>query len=470
MKISLENIGKVRKAEIELRGLTVITGENNSGKTTVGKVLFSLLNVISDHDRKAEIDQKIGMGFLLRDISYGLDEIQHILYRMSLTESPRLFDEHINNIHEFCKKPVSDRSYDEFENLLLSIMEKTKKIIHNFEIDKVDKVDGGLSIGKKFLVDKSRLVDEKAKDFLQRLDSFNINDFVIDRIQKSLNDEFSKQITPVRYHDREGNIILQFDEYEPIAFSVRDDQVEFDRIPSSLFCPYRSVFFIDDPYLIDNLADRLLGNSFSGGYKSVICKHDEHLLRYLKSPMNDNYFSTLLNNKERKDIYEFICKTMPGKRVDKRDGMYYVEKGSELKVSNLATGSKMFFLIKNLLEKGYLNGETVLILDEPEAHLHPEWQNIFAEFIVRLVKFVGVKVLLTTHSPNFMLALETMSLENELGDAMQTYNTEVCDDGYQITYRKVSGDLDVVYSNFVRAMVKMQMIKKKITESVSEDD
>lgn len=39
----MHNILKVADADIELGGLTVITGENDSGKSTVGKVLFSTL-------------------------------------------------------------------------------------------------------------------------------------------------------------------------------------------------------------------------------------------------------------------------------------------------------------------------------------------------------------------------------------------------------------------------------------------
>lgn len=42
MQIKLENIGIVKNSSIELNGLTVITGKNNSGKSTVGKTLYAL--------------------------------------------------------------------------------------------------------------------------------------------------------------------------------------------------------------------------------------------------------------------------------------------------------------------------------------------------------------------------------------------------------------------------------------------
>ena len=48
MKLQLQNILKVESADIELGGLTVITGENDSGKSSIGKVLFSLLKATNN--------------------------------------------------------------------------------------------------------------------------------------------------------------------------------------------------------------------------------------------------------------------------------------------------------------------------------------------------------------------------------------------------------------------------------------
>ena len=46
MRLTLENIAKVRKADVEINGITVIAGENNTGKSTVGKALDSVFNSI----------------------------------------------------------------------------------------------------------------------------------------------------------------------------------------------------------------------------------------------------------------------------------------------------------------------------------------------------------------------------------------------------------------------------------------
>ena len=44
MKLYIENVGKISQANIELNGITVIAGENDTGKSSVGKILYSIFN------------------------------------------------------------------------------------------------------------------------------------------------------------------------------------------------------------------------------------------------------------------------------------------------------------------------------------------------------------------------------------------------------------------------------------------
>ena len=51
MELRLENIGMIKEATVKLNGLTMIAGENDTGKSTVRKVLFAVVNyhqVVSD--------------------------------------------------------------------------------------------------------------------------------------------------------------------------------------------------------------------------------------------------------------------------------------------------------------------------------------------------------------------------------------------------------------------------------------
>ena len=46
MELQLKNIGMIKEANVKIDGLTVIAGENDTGKSTVGKALYSLISFV----------------------------------------------------------------------------------------------------------------------------------------------------------------------------------------------------------------------------------------------------------------------------------------------------------------------------------------------------------------------------------------------------------------------------------------
>ena len=58
MKLEIANIGKIKHATVEINGITVICGENNTGKSTIGKALYSILNGFYDKENKLFQDKK----------------------------------------------------------------------------------------------------------------------------------------------------------------------------------------------------------------------------------------------------------------------------------------------------------------------------------------------------------------------------------------------------------------------------
>ena len=60
MRLSISDINKIGKADIKINGLTVIAGTNDSGKSTVGKMLFSIIKALTNSkDSSKSIDDTI---------------------------------------------------------------------------------------------------------------------------------------------------------------------------------------------------------------------------------------------------------------------------------------------------------------------------------------------------------------------------------------------------------------------------
>ena len=185
--------------------------------------------------------------------------------------------------------------------------------------------------------------------------------------------------------------------------------------------------------------------------------HDEILSELIIDNSRNNYFDDLEIQNKFKNVFNRINEIVPGEFSSTKDGYFYVKDGIELSVKNLATGSKMFFIIKKLLFSGLIDDNTMLILDEPESHLHPEWINKFAEILVCLAKDINVKILITTHSPNLMLALSVYSKKKDLTENSHFYIAENIGDGYFSQIRSIDNSIGEGYAHLSLPLVKMNL-------------
>ena len=54
MKLKIQSLGKISNASIRLDGITAIVGNNDAGKSTVGKALFTAIDAFHDFDEETE--------------------------------------------------------------------------------------------------------------------------------------------------------------------------------------------------------------------------------------------------------------------------------------------------------------------------------------------------------------------------------------------------------------------------------
>lgn len=167
-----------------------------------------------------------------------------------------------------------------------------------------------------------------------------------------------------------------------------------------------------------------------------------------------------MEEKQYINIENLLNSTISGfiVRKDRGRGFEFKSDGYSLNISNLATGTKLFAIMKMLISKGILDNDTMLILDEPESHLHPEWQNKFAELLVLLVKDVNCRILLTTHSPNFLLAIEAFMYKHNIVDRCNFYKTQFNNDNATVDY-VLTNNTNEIYGDFVKFLSQVKNIR-----------
>ena len=92
----------------------------------------------------------------------------------------------------------------------------------------------------------------------------------------------------------------------------------------------------------------------------------------------------------------------------------------------------------------------ILILDEPEVHLHPKWQLEMAKIIVELVKN-GVKIVVNSHSPYMIEALIKYARDEEDITDKSNFYLATKEEDYA-TFENVNNDLNKIFELLAEPM------------------
>lgn len=466
MQINLENVGIVKNSSIALDGLTVITGKNNSGKTTVGKTLYALLDAVSNIQQKAINDKYIYIQRQIEKIDDTLEVLRFIRtpvfeHRLDIFSNyPALKVLASRDYrHDLSHKEIEQyvhRLFDELIAFDTSLLEESNdlKVFQRYLRSRANDKES-VSLANMFNNQREQAISILNKLFIDLEKDPELISYARESINQTLRLELANQIQPVSLPDTISRIQLFDNDSTYFSFSIANNNVVNDGSPAFISSPFKKVYLIDDPFVLDEINSRRIVRDFDldvvGSFLNPnrIHSHNYKLKFVLKSRKSLSVFEQTVLSDSLVEINEHFNRVIPGTFEFTSEGDYYVINGSKLKISNLATGSKMFSIIKVLLDKGEIDNTTMLILDEPEAHLHPMWQNAFAEIIVMLVKKLGVNILLTTHSPNFMLALDAYMRKYDISEITNFYQTDVLEDNF-VHYNCVNNDMGKIYQDFLQ--------------------
>lgn len=488
MEIKLKNIGIVKDSTISVNGLTVITGKNNSGKTTVGKAVYALLDAVSSLEAKARRDRA---QYVLKRVEEVRDCFDVFRYLASILDG----EEGKSDRHPLSKYPllrtllshngVYDIPSDEFEDFarklsvelrLLDVKdlaenEFVRVFMRRFSKSNDGNMDVASVIGDQR--DKAVLILDELFVTLQK--DPHLIAYARESINQTLRSEFANQIQPVSVEVDSSRIEISDESKQLFSVPISNNKVINDGNPVYLNTPYKKVYFIDNPFLWDDptAIRRYLRNPIDADADSLlnpgnILSHCNKLRQIIRRRQQPTILEQTVLNEALELIKGKINSVLPGTFEFSSEGDYYVVNGSKLKLTNLATGSKMFSVIKLLLELGEIDKTTMLILDEPEAHLHPEWQNKFAEIIVLLVKELKVNILLTTHSSNFVLALDAYMRKYEIEAVTNFYQTEPLECG-MVEYKCVNNSINAIYQDFLEYMSQVKILRNNCIRNVGDN-
>ncbi|MEI0495265.1 AAA family ATPase [Brachyspira intermedia] len=399
MKLKISNFAKIEEADIKIDGITVICGDNDTGKSTIGKILFSIFNfdnyknlVIEENLKykifnilkKLNVKNKFGVPLIIPRNSPIIDKIFNYINLANIISSDELVDILKNNIKE-STSIVDDKIFNEIaENILEIISIKNSKLI--LEI---------------------------------------MSNYFGDIFENQINNLFNKNT----------NAVLELEiKKQKMNIEFKNDKcVKFN----SDFNIIHNAFYIDNPFIVNYINSNINTDNF------IL----EKTIHDFISDDNKNVFDSVKNKEILEKVYDVLNSIMNSKIINKDDDFYlhYNENDIEIKLGNLSAGLKSFVIIKRLLENASLNEKDVLILDEPEIHLHPKWQLVYAELIVLLQKYFNLTITITTHSHYFLEAINRYSKRHNINERVNFYITELSENQCNVIFKNVNDNLDIIY-------------------------
>lgn len=97
INISISNLAKIKKADVKINGLTVISGENDTGKSTVGKAIYSIVKSINTYSTSGAYDIKVGLLHEMYDV---LKLVRRVINRRTPT-----FSNIRNKVSSYIRRP-----------------------------------------------------------------------------------------------------------------------------------------------------------------------------------------------------------------------------------------------------------------------------------------------------------------------------------------------------------------------------
>ncbi len=424
--VKIKNLGKIKKAEFKIRPMTVITGQNGTGKSFFTKSLYSILNVVNKNVYFESINNTI------RQLQLQLFSFIGIISNISRTDKAKY------------KKIESD----------------LKELQNDFYEASDWKINAFLAFIESKLVDVQTIQDYY-KQYLIELKRKPKKFKSIKGISNTIDESFCLLILQLtKASNRDANPIKEYIESELkdnfqigslnelISFGETTTEILVDGL-LELGLSEKNNFLALGSDFIDEVASLSSVVFFeSPAYWKVrdalkLAKNNPNVPVHLRKKNNDiltgvpKYFYDLNNalNTKTKTLGDFeaiadsLKITLGGEFIFKGDELNFKDKetGREISKHLVSFGMTNLGMIQALLKHNVITAGSFVFIDEPETNLHPDWQVILMNVLLELAS-KDVNVVITTHSADILKALEVNSKKqtvNSMNDFLSVHFVEL---------------------------------------------
>lgn len=384
MQIQIKNIWTIKEASINLDWLSVIAWNNDTWKSTVSKVIFSVIKAFQQYKDFKEVSKE---NIITNEIENIYRETRFINSLLSDKEYASFFVKNYWEIFKDLQKEFTPIQFIEWLELNPShdFFEAKRIIIKDLKFKDILKQNLYKGLDK---IEKEYFKEE-TKEYL---------------IEKALNNIFDSEFRWwLSFGNKKWKIIATDWTLPLFNIEIKNNKIENIKIVDDII-KIKDSTFTETPIILN------LFNDLDGMQRLQF--HVQDLFKKIRK--------IDVKNSSRKNWFWLKVENIIWWKFELNKKIAWVELSFNKKwvdwnihTINTATWIKSFGILDLLDQADNLNSDSLLILDEPEVHLHPEWQVRYAELIILLIKERDLSVLITSHSPYMIKALSKFSKEKD---------------------------------------------------------
>lgn len=419
----LSNYHAIENAEITLDGITVLSGENGSGKSTISRWLYYLIRGTNDYEYFVDRES-------FNEIRPLVDSIRRASMLLDYDSAIRGTQTR-QMLNELWDKGI-EAYQEKFDSIVESLLESIAVELSDRKMPMALR-----RLSTIFQVDYSK--NDSLDTFLGRVSNKlhgSYYEIMINSVERKKKRDTYSLASVIR------NIASVGDGW-PNDISLKEDTVSLlnKRVFQEPVMLNRAIYY-GTQRTINSIEytsefDRLLRRPFS---------ETPNQLRVLRMCIQSIIDGTISYEDENSLLMD-----EPGLYYSRNDGL-------RIPLKQAATGITSFAYLLQLLNNGYLQKDTLLIIDEPEVHLHPQWIVEYAKLLVLLNKKIGMKILISSHNPDMVSAIQSISRKEGIIDTVHFYVAQKRnkENTQQYIYKDLGTEIGEIFESFNIALSRIQ--------------
>lgn len=423
LKLKLSNIGRLVDAELHVGQFTVLAGPNNTGKSQAAKLLYSLFNSMNSNHAE------VCLNSLIEPARSALSRLTS-LDKSSEEETPLTLLLHKLGQLRALVMESSMEDVDGLDDIISALANRAEDMQKMFP-DTISYMRfaterGTFRMPLSLRDDYLRQMKEYLDVLRTALSSMDAKGFIVRGLEHAVKENLlhNFQVPQLSYLSAAEDASSEIDIEGVGKFKFSDEGTSFNVDYDGLrrLQQYSKVIYLESPvyWKLKHALEDLRAYPIYPHSRRIQIGEVPRYFYDLVNALRYEYIGDMAFS----DLYERLTskEVLGGKiRISGGGELSFRENGRSFSLPVTATGVANLGILALLIGRKVLDEESVLFVDEPEAHLHRRWQLIMAEALFELAKG-GVRVVVATHSTDILEWLEGQIKQNPRDEELVALN------------------------------------------------